>query len=185
MPSCGHAGDSASERPGTGPSDEHRRTVARQRRLSLLSALLLLPPFIGAVDLVGAATHLRFLLFPPLVAIGYALFADPYGKHTSLRDSVLGPTLGALLGVVTITWLPAGPLRVMIVTAAGILVMRLLRIGLSPVLAVSLLTLLVGAEGLTYLFSIAASSLALIVLFRLWRRLLYARIGGLAPPSSP
>jgi hypothetical protein len=118
------------------------------------------------------------LLFPPLIAIGYALFVDPYGKHTSLRDSVLGPTLGALLGVITITWLPAGPVRVMIVTAAGILVMRLLRIGLSPVLAVSLLTLLVGAEGLSYLLSIAASSLALTVLFRLWRRFIYARTFG-------
>lgn len=186
MPFSGHhSGNSASETPGTGASDEHRRTAARQRRFCLLSALLLLPPFIGTVDLLGAATHLRFLLFPPLVAIGYALFADPYGKHTSLRDSVLGPILGALLGVVTITWLPAGPVRVMVVTAAGILAMRMLRIGLSPVLAVSLLTLLVGAEGITYLLSIAASSLALTMLFRLWRRLLYARLAGSAPRSSP
>ncbi len=185
MPYCGHCGNSASETPGTGASAENRRTAAWQRRFCLLSVLLLLPPFIGAVDLLGAATRLRFLLFPPLVAIGYALFADPYGKHTSLRDSVLGPILGALLGVGTITWIPAGPVRVMIVTAAGILVMRMLRIGLSPVLAVSLLTLLVGAEGITYLLSIAASSLALTVLFRLWWRLIYTRTFGPAPRFSP
>ncbi len=43
-------------------------------------------------------------------------------------------------------------------------------IGLSPALAVALLTLLVSAVGLTYLLSIATSSLALTVLFRLWRR---------------
>jgi len=60
----------------------------------------------------------------------------------------------------------------------------MLRIGLSPVLAVSLLTLLVGAEGITYLLSIAASSLALTVLFRLWRRLIYARSVGPAPRFS-
>jgi hypothetical protein len=173
MPYCGHCGNSASETPGTGAPDENRRTADRQHGFSLLSALLLLPPFIGAVDLLAAATHLRFLLFPPLVAIGYALFADPYGKHRSLRDSVLGPVLGALPGVVTITWLPAGPVRVMIVTAAGILVMRML------------LTLLVGAEGITYVLSIAASALALTVLFRLWRRLIYARIVGPAPRFSP
>jgi hypothetical protein len=118
------------------------------------------------------------LLFPPLAAIGYALFADPYGKHTSLCDSVLGPILGALVGVVTITWIPAGAVRVMIVTAGGILAMYLLRIGLSPALAVVLLTLLVGAGGLTYLISITASSLALTVSFRLWRHFIYARVFG-------
>jgi hypothetical protein len=166
-----NAGKTASAQVGNG-------CAGRRQWFCLLWALLLLPPFIGAVDLLGMTTHLRLLLFPPLVAIGYALFADPYGKHTSLRDSVLGPILGALLGVGAITWMPAGPVRVMIVTAVGILAMRLLRISLSPVLAVSLLTLLVGAEGITYLLSIAASSLALTVLFRLWRRFIYARTFG-------
>jgi hypothetical protein len=169
------------ETAGTSAHD-HGKNAARRRWFCLLWALLLLPPFIGAVDLLGAATHLQFLLFPPLVAIGYTLFVDPYGQHTSLRDSVLGPVVGALVGVMAITWLPAGPVRVMIVTAAGILALRLLQIGLSPALAVALLTLLVGASGPTYLLSIAASSLALTGLFRLWRRFIYARVFG--PPST-
>jgi hypothetical protein len=60
--------------------------------------------------------------------------------------------------------------------------MRMLRIGLSPALA--LLTLLVVAEGITYLLSIAVSSLALTVLFRLWRCFIYARIVGPTPRFS-
>ena len=137
------------------------------------------------IDLLGVATHLRLLLFPPLVAIGYTLFTDPYGKQTCLRDSVLGPVVGALVGVMAVTWLPPGPVRVMIVAAAGILVLRLLRVDLSPALAVALLTLLVGARGLTYLLSIAASSLALTGLFRLWRRFVYQRVFGPPPSDSP
>ncbi len=140
---------------GTGAHDGDRRE-ARQQWFCLLWALLL-PPFIGVVDLLGAATHLRFLLFPPLVAIGYTLFVDPYGKHTSLRDSVLGPVVGALVGVMAITWLPVGPVRVMLVTATGILALRLLRIGLSPALAVALLTLLVGAGGALHYGIVARS----------------------------
>ena len=176
--------ENASETSGTDARNDNRRESSRHR-FCLFWALLLLPPFIGMVDLLGVATHLRFLLFPPLVAMGYALFADPYGKQTGLRDSVLGPVVGALVGVMAITWLPAGPVRVMIVTAAGILALRLLRIDLSPALAVALLTLLVGARGFTYLLCIAVSSLALTGLFRLWRRFVYLRVFGSPPSDSP
>jgi len=40
---------------------------------------------------------------------------------------------------------------------------------------------LLATEGVTYIFSIAASSLALTVLFRLWRHFIYARVFGPAP----
>lgn len=63
-------------------------------------------------------------------------------------------------------------------TAAAILASRLLRIELPSAVAVALLTLLVGGEGALYLTSIAISSLALPMLFRLWRRLVYERLVG-------
>jgi hypothetical protein len=67
---------------------------------------------------------------------------------------------------------------VVVVTAAGIQALRLLRIVLPPALAVALLTLLMGGEGLLYLASIAVSSLALTVVFRLWRQLVCMRLVG-------
>jgi CBS-domain-containing membrane protein len=141
----------------------------------VLWTLLLLPPFLGVVALVGSATHLRFLLFPPLAAIGYAIFLDPYSRRTALRSVVVGPVCGALLGVAAVSWLPAGPFRVMLVTALGIAALYLLHAELTPALAVALLTLLVGAQGIAYIVSIALSSLALWVLFLLWRQVVYAR----------
>jgi hypothetical protein len=77
---------------------------------------------------LGAATHLRFLLFPPLAAIGYALFADPDGPQTSLRDGVLARWWGRSWGVAALTWIPVGAGRVMLVTAVGIAALALLRI---------------------------------------------------------
>jgi len=141
----------------------------------------LLPLFLGAVAVAGSATHLRFLLFPPLAAIGFALFLEPYSRRASLRSVVAGPVAGALLGVAALSWLPPGPWRVVAVTALGIVALYLLRAELTPALAVALLTLLVGASGLAYVLSIALSSLALWALFLLWRRVVYAR----AYPPSP
>jgi len=158
------------------------------RHFCALWALLVLPPFLGAVALVSSTTHLRFLLFPPLAAIGYALFLDPYSRRTTIRSAVLGPVAGALLGVAAVSWFPAGPLRVMVVTALGIAALYLLHAELTPALAVALLTLLVGGEGVAYIISIALSSFALWAFFLLWRFVVYARFypppAGAAKPFS-
>lgn len=162
----------------SGRKDAHMR----HRRFCVLWSLLLLPPFLGAVALIGSATHLRFLLFPPLAAIGYAIFLDPYSQRATVRSVVLGPVAGALLGVAALSWIPAGPSRVMVVTALGIVTLYLLSAELTPALAVALLTLLVGAEGVAYIVSISLSSVALWALFLLWRRVVYARF--YAPPPE-
>jgi CBS-domain-containing membrane protein len=166
--------DTLSERtPAAGaarPVSERRR-----RRFCALWALLLLPLFLGAVAVVGATTHLRFLLFPPLAAIGFAIFLEPYSPRTSLRSVVIGPVAGALLGVAALTGAPAGALRVVIVTALGIVALSLLRAELTPALAVALLTLLVGESGALYIISIALSSLVLWAFFLVWRYVVYAR----------
>lgn len=168
--------DSAAERaPAVGATDGERdRVEARRRRFCALWALLVLPAFLGAVAVAASTTHLRFLLYPPLAAIGFALFLDPYHQRASLRSVVIGPVAGALIGVAALTWLSPGPLRVAAVTALGIVALHLLRAELTPALAVALLTLLVGASGVAYILSIGLSSLALWALFLLWRRVVYA-----------
>jgi hypothetical protein len=64
---------------------------------------MVLPVLLGGVAWLGAATHLRFLLFPPLAAMGGAFFLDPDGPQTSLRDGELGPVVGAIAGVAALT----------------------------------------------------------------------------------
>ena len=105
------------------------------------------------------------------------------GHH--LCNAVLGPIVGAAVGVVASALLPSGPLQVLAVTLVAILAMRLLRIMLAPALAVALLTLLARTDSVTYLLSVAASSLALALVFRLWRRFFYLpRFGNMEPERS-
>jgi hypothetical protein len=167
-------------------AEERGRHVARRERFTLLSALIILPLFLAGVSALVGATHLQYLLYPSLAAIGYELFIrDPRGWATTLRNAVLGPIVGAAIGVVAIALLPSGPLQVLAVTLVAILAMRLLRIVLAPALAVALLTLLAGTDSVTYLLSVAASSLALALVFRLWRRFLYLpRFGDMEPDQS-
>lgn len=57
--------------------------------------------------------------------------------------------------------------------------LRLLRIGLTSALVVTLLTLLTllaGGEGIADVLSIFASSLALAIILRLWQRFIYSRV---------
>jgi hypothetical protein len=172
--------------PAPASTAERGRQEARRERFALLSALIVLPLFLAGVSALVGATHLQNLLFPSLAAIGYELFIrDPRGWATTLRNAVLGPIVGAAVGVVAIALLPSGPLQVLAVTLVAILAMRLLRIVLAPALAVALLTLLARTDSVTYLLSVAASSLALALLFRLWRRFLYLpRFGDVEPERS-
>lgn len=158
----------------------------RRARFCLVSALIILPLYLAGVYGLVGATHLRYLLYPSLASIGYDLFIrDPHSWATTFRNAVLGPVMGATVGVLAMLALPVGPLQVLAVTVVAIVAMRLLRIVLAPALAVALLTLLAGGEGLAYLLSVAASSLALAVIFRLWRDLLYVPRFGPAEPEPP
>lgn len=145
-----------------------------EAQFTLLSALVILPPFLALVDVLVATTQLRYLLYPSLAAIGYDLFIrDPTAWATSLRNAVLGPTVAAALGMGVVAVLPPTPLRVLVVVALVIAFMRLLDIELAATLSVAMLTLLAGSETIGYLLSVAASSLALTLVFRAWRRFLY------------
>lgn len=158
----------------------------RRARFCLLSALVIVPVYLAGVYVLVGATHLRYLLYPSLAAIGYDLFIrDPHSWAATFRNAVLGPVMGAGVGVLAMVLLPAGPLQVLAVTVVAMGAMRLLKVVLAPALAVALLTLLTGSESLAYLLSVAASSLVLMLIFRLWRDLLYVPRFGPREPEPP
>lgn len=162
------------------------RLGARQARFCLISALIIVPLYLAGVYGLVGATHLRYLLYPSLASIGYDLFIrDPRSWTTTFRNAVFGPVLGAGIGVGAVLLVPAGPLQVLAVTLVAMVALRLAKVVLAPALAVSLLTLLAGGESIAYLLSVAASSFALAVIFRLWRDLLYVPRFGEAAPDVP
>lgn len=157
----------------------------RAAHFCVLSALVIIPPFLALLDMLGSTTHLRYLLYPSLAAIGYDLFIrDPTSLAATLRNAVLGPTVAAALGMGVMFIIPSSPLRVFVVAVLAIVVMRVMNIVLAPTLAVALLTLLAGTETPKYLVSIAVSSLVLTLAFRAWRHFLYLPRYGPAPPKE-
>lgn len=162
------------------------RLGSRRARFCLISALIIVPLYLAGVYGLVGATHLRYLLYPSLASIGYDLFIrDPQSWTTTFRNAVLGPVLGASIGVLAVLFLPAGPVQVLAVTLVAMVTLRLAKVVLAPALAVSLLTLLAGGESVAYLLSVAASSAALAIIFRLWRDLLYEPRFGPAAPEAP
>jgi len=76
-----------------------RRWVERTDTLVHLSVLAIVPLLVAFVTaLSNAIDQLSFLLFPPLAAGSYTLFADPEGKYSSPTRFVVGLTAGALCG---------------------------------------------------------------------------------------
>ena len=76
-----------------------RRWLERTDTLVHLSVLLFVPLLVAVVTaLSNAVDQLSFLLFPPLAAGSYTLFANPEGKYSSPVQFVVALTLGALCG---------------------------------------------------------------------------------------
>ncbi|WP_129112994.1 universal stress protein [Halegenticoccus tardaugens] len=136
---------------------EFRRWAENTNNLLHLMILFVVPPLIALVTLLAnALEELSFLLFPPLAAGAYTLFADPEGRYASPWKFVAGLTLGAACG-----WLA----EILVGTAAaGLADGTAIVAGVSP-LSAAVSVFLTG--GLTWAFGVeepAAFSTALLVL---------------------
>ncbi|WP_336328068.1 HPP family protein [Halovenus sp. HT40] len=168
-----------------------RRWIESTQNFVHLSILLLVPLLIGLVTaLSNAVPGLSFLLYPPLAAGAFTLFADPEGRYASITRFVGGLTLGAVCGWVA-------------VVAASTLIYEPATSGVNPVAATlaifltgmttwlldteepaafstALLTLFVHAQvdqPWIYVLSVAASSAIVAGGFAVWRRAFYERRG--------
>lgn len=143
---------------------------------------------IGIVTaLSNTAELLSFLLFPPLAAATYELFAHPGDTSSSPRNLVLGLTSGAVAGwaAVTIvhpifgqppvdTFTVSVPAAVLTVLFTGIL-LWLFDIDLAPPFAVGLLVLLLDIPPEIYVLNVAGASLLVAVAFHGWQQWVYDR----------
>jgi nucleotide-binding universal stress UspA family protein len=157
------------------------------RNLVHVSALVLVPLVVALVTVVSnAVSAFSFLLFPPLAAGTFMLFADPTGKHSSPVRFVAGLTLGAVCGLLAYsvgtfvypenpTTVHAGSAALAVFLTAA--VTWALDVEVPAAFSSALLVLVTdgvpGSRAL-YVLSIAASSAIVAVVFVLWRRRVYA-----------
>jgi len=138
--------------------------------------LLPLLGFVAAATLLVKLTGLRFILFPPLVVIGFEMFGHteicPWAKRPLWLP--LACFLTAAGGLLFLKLLGFGPLTAACDMAWGILILRLFDLHVPPAFAVALLPMVMNHPTLAYPFSVGAGTL----LMTLWFLFYQSRIRG-------
>lgn len=148
-----------------------------------LSIVTLVPLIIGVVTYISNLTAVSFLLFPPLAAGTYTLFADPHGRYSKPKVFVGGMTAGALAGwfaleVSRIVLSSGGGASVSAMGAAGAIFLTgaltwVLDLEEPTAFSTALLVLVTGRQQLLYVAGIAITSTAVALAFWVWKTEIY------------
>jgi hypothetical protein len=150
--------------------------------------LLPLLGFVAAATLLVELTGLRFILFPPLVVIGFEMFG-----HTEICPWAKRPLwlpiacfLTAAGGLLFLRLLGFGPLAAACDMAWGIFVLRLFDLHVPPAFAVALLPMVMHHPTIAYPFSVGAGTLLMTLWFLFYQsRILSNRSATTATFDTP
>lgn len=147
-----------------------------------LTVVVAVPGLVAAVTFLSATVEVvSFLLFPPLAAGAYTLFADPEGRYADPRRFVGGLTAGAACGVGAVELAGVGATPGVDPLAAGLavfltaLVTWAVDVELPTAFSTALLVLATGGTRLAFLAGMVGSALLVAGVFVAWRRLFYER----------
>lgn len=133
--------------------------------------LLALILFVAMAVMLVNLTGLRFLLFPPLVVIGFEMFGHtaicPWAKRPLLLP--VACFLTAAGGLLFWSLLGAGPVAAACSMACGILVLRIFDLHVPPALAVALLPFVMDSPTIAYPVSVGIGTLLMTLWFLLYQ----------------
>jgi hypothetical protein len=156
-----------------------RRWVENTDNLLHLTALVAVPVLVGGVIYISETLEVvPFLLFPPLAAGTYTLFADPGGRYATPWRFVGGLTLGALCGVAALDLSPSAATVVSPASAALAVLLTgaatwALDAEFPTAFSTALLVLTTGEARVAYLAGMGGSALLVAAVFAGWRRFFY------------
>ncbi len=134
--------------------------------------------FVAAAVFFVKLTGLRFILFPPLVVIGFEMFGHtaicPWAKKPMFLPAVCFVTAAG--GLLFWKLLGVGPATAVCSMAWGIVALRLFDLHVPPALAVALLPLVMNSPTIAYPVSVGIGTLLMTLWF-----LLYQSLAGLLP----
>jgi hypothetical protein len=130
--------------------------------------------FVVAAVFLVKMTGLRFILFPPLVVIGFEMFGHPGSCPWAKRPLMLPVAcfFTAAGGLLFYDLLGVGPAAAACSMGWGVLVLRTLHLHVPPALAVALLPLVMTSPTIAYPFSVGIGTLAMTLWFLGYRSLL-------------
>ena len=134
--------------------------------------------FLAGVALLAVFSGERLLLYPPLVVIGFEMFAHtkicPWARRPLVLPLACALTAGA--GVLLVSLLGTGPLAAALSMAFGVVMLRILDLHVPPALAVGLLPFVMVHPTYSFPIAVAIGSALLILSFLLWQRLSVFRL---------
>ncbi|ESS05388.1 MAG: CBS domain containing membrane protein [uncultured archaeon A07HB70] len=161
---------------------EARSWLENTDNLLHLTVVVAVPGLVGAVTYLSATVAVvSFLLFPPLAAGAYTLFADPEGQYADPRRFVGGLTAGAACGVGAVELSGTGatpgadPLAAGLAVFLTALVTWAVDVELPTAFSTALLVLATGVTRLVFFAGMVGSALLVAGVFVAWRRLFYER----------
>jgi CBS-domain-containing membrane protein len=149
------------------------QTNVRRRCRSRAAAVAAVPLLLVLLSAIQLAVHrplTEYLLLPPFAVMIYLIFADGKDDATTLRSIVILPCLGAIVGEACFRYFGMAPIGVAIATGAVLLAQAALRANMPPALALTVLAMLLRAEGPTYVLGVAEGTLVIFVAFAVWCR---------------
>jgi hypothetical protein len=137
-----------------------------------------LPVFVGFLLVtygISRITGLRLVLFPPLVAIAFEMFAHaevcPWAKRPFALPAAC--TITAAAGVESIIIFGTGTASIATAMLAGIVTLRMFRVHLPPALAICLLPQMITDVDWQFVYGIAIGTVTLTGVFLLARSRLW------------
>ena len=129
--------------------------------------------FVAVGATLAALSGQRLLLYPPLVVMGFEMFAHPAVCPWARRPLLLPLVcvLTATGGVALVALLGVGPLAAMGAILIGIAVLAAFDLHAPPALAVGLLPFVIPHPRLDFPLAVGAGTVLLAATFVIWRRL--------------
>jgi hypothetical protein len=155
-------------------------------RLKPHRADLAIACFLALITLIANVTHMPYVLFPELGALGWVIFSDqrhPWARSPALL--MLTPFLAAVQGLWITRHLAYGSTAVLLNVAITLLLIAALRSPIVPALSAGLLPLALGIHTWSYPFSILIGTGGLALVIALRARRAQGSPPGLEPPEVP
>jgi hypothetical protein len=145
--------------------DITERTPARYGWVPFFLGFLLITAVLAGV------TGWRLLLFPPLVVIGFEMFAHPTVCPWTKRPIILpvACALTAAGGLACVSLLGVTPIAAIGAVLIGIVVLRVFDLHVPPALAVGLLPFVIKDAGVDFPIAVGLGTSILTLSFLLWR----------------
>jgi len=166
-------GGSGAEAPSESARDDNLSADALEASPAGYGWIGALMIFVALATIVATVTGLRFILFPPLVVIGYEMLGHPDICPWARRPLSLPIAcfLTAAGGLVCVRFFGVGAPAAALAMAWGIAVLRVFDLHIPPALAIALLPMVMTAPTIAYPLSVGIGTLMLTVWLIAWRRI--------------